>query len=52
MTTNEKIHVGQYLVIGNGNEWRLMEQFGQYRMLKKVFKTSKAAVARAEQMAS
>jgi hypothetical protein len=46
-----KIPVGtRYLVIGEGNEWKVMEQFGSYRMLKKTFKTQAAAVRRAEAM--
>ena len=47
---DEKIQVGDYLVIGQGREWRVMEQFGAYRMLKKKFTTSAAAVKRAEVM--
>ncbi len=46
----EKIRVGDYLVIGSDRDWRVMEQFGSYRMLAKRFHTQKAAVTRAEQM--
>jgi hypothetical protein len=42
-----KVPVGRYLVIGNDGEWKVMEQFGSYRMLKKTFKTQRAAEARA-----
>jgi hypothetical protein len=45
-----RVPVGRYLVIGNEGEWKVMEQFGSYRMLKKTFKTQAAAVARAEAM--
>lgn len=42
----EKIRVGKYLIIGNHKDYRVMEQFGDYRMLKKVFKTVEQAKAR------
>lgn len=43
-----KIPVGRYLVIGSGRSWRVMEQFGRFRMLRKVFVTSAAAQKRAQ----
>lgn len=46
----EKVHVGRYLVIGSGRDWRVMEQFGNFRMLKKKFITVAAAKKRAEAM--
>ena len=45
-----KHRVGNYLVTGNDNDWRVMEQFGNYRMLKKVFKTADKAIARATEL--
>jgi hypothetical protein len=51
MTDLEKIPVGRYLVIGSGRDWRVMEQFGAFRMLKKVFVTQAATVKRAQVLA-
>lgn len=48
---NEKIKVGNYLIIGTSGDYRVMEQFGNYRMLKKVFKTVEQAKKRIEVMA-
>lgn len=48
--TNERHEVGNYLVVGVPGNYRVMENFGSYRMLKKVFKTLKSASARAEAM--
>lgn len=50
MSEYTKVHVGNYLVIGSGREWRVMEQSGGYRMLRKVFVTQAAAEKRAEAM--
>lgn len=47
----EKVYIGRYLVIGSGRDWRVMEQFDSYRMLKKVFLTQAAATKRAQTMA-
>lgn len=49
---NEGHAVGDYLVTRVGNDWRVMEQFGSHRMLKKKFKTRAAAEKRAESMPS
>jgi hypothetical protein len=49
-TEYTKIHVGNYLVIGSGRDWRVMEQSGSFRMLKKVFLTAAAAEKRAQAM--
>ncbi len=46
----EKHRIGNYLVIGNPGNYKVMQQFGSYRMLKKTFKTLAAATTRAEQM--
>lgn len=46
----EKLKVGEYLIIGEPGDYRVMEQFGSYRMLKKRFKTVKQAQTRIEQM--
>lgn len=54
-TTGTSYVVGDYLVTipkSDVNGYRVMENFGSYRMLKKVFKTLPAAVKRAEQLAS
>lgn len=48
--TYEKIKVGNYLVIGEAGDYSVMEQFGNYRMLKKKFKTTKKAIETAEAM--
>jgi hypothetical protein len=50
MAEFEHVRVGDYLVIGGLDGWRVMEQFGSYRVLKKVFKTVAAATKRAEAM--
>jgi hypothetical protein len=47
---NTKIRVGDYLAIGSEKEWKVMEQFGDYRMLKKTFTTQAAALARAKKL--
>ena len=50
-TTGTAYVVGDYLVTcpqSEGEGYRVMENFGSYRMLKKVFKTGTAAVKRAE----
>lgn len=44
---NEKHYVGDYLIIGIPGDYKVMEQFGSYRMLKKIFKTVEQATARA-----
>lgn len=43
---NEKYYFGKYLVIGVVGEYQVMEQFGDYRMLKKKFKTVEQAKKR------
>jgi len=48
--TNEKIRVGDYLIIGVVGDYSVMEQFGDYRMLKKRFKTIKRATQAIEGM--
>lgn len=40
--------VGNYVVHGTANGFRLVERGGSYRMLKKVFKTFEQAAKRAE----
>ncbi len=47
---NEKIKVGNYLIIGVKGDYSVMEQFGSYRMLKKKFKTIEKATKRIEDM--
>ena len=42
--------VGGYIVMGTAGEFRVMENGGSYRMLKKVFKTFEQAAKRAEAM--
>lgn len=51
MSEVERVHVGEYLVVGSGAEWRVMEQFGSFRMLKKVFSSRRAAESRARALA-
>lgn len=46
----EKHYFGKYLVIGISGDYQVMEQFGNYRMLKKKFKTVEQAKKRIEQM--
>lgn len=48
MSETTKVPVGRYLVIGSDRNWRVMEQFGAFRMLRKVFVTQAAAVKRAQ----
>lgn len=47
---SERYEVGQYLVVGEPKQYRVMENFGSYRMLKKVFKTLDSARKRAVQL--
>ena len=52
-TTGTAYVVGDYLVTMPGEDcagFRVMENFGSYRMLKKVFKTLDAAAKRVEAM--
>lgn len=52
-TTGNSYVVGNYLVViprEEGDPWRVMENFGGYRMLKKQFKTLSSALKRAEAM--
>lgn len=46
----QKIKIGAYLIIGETGDYRVMEQFGAYRMLKKHFKTILQAEERIEQL--
>lgn len=50
MADYERYPVGRYLVIGAPGEYRVMEQFGSFRMLAKKFKTAQAATKRAQQL--
>lgn len=45
-----KVKVGDYLIIGESGDFSVMEQFGNYRMLKKKFKTIESAKKRIELM--
>lgn len=46
--STERHEVGNYLIVGTPGAYRVMENFGSYRMLKKVFKTVNAATKRIE----
>ncbi|WP_159014998.1 hypothetical protein [Streptomyces europaeiscabiei] len=48
---NQKHIVGNYAVIGKDGDWRVMEQFGSYRILKKKFKSLEKAIERAKSLA-
>lgn len=50
MSETERHIVGDYLVVGTPGAYRVLENFGSYRALKKVFKRLPAAIKRAEQM--
>lgn len=50
MSNTERHIVGDYLVTGTPGNYRVLENFGSYRALKRVFKKLPPALARAEQM--
>ena len=47
---NEKHYIANYLIIGTPGDYRVMEQFDGYRMLKKVFRTVEEATLRINKM--
>ena len=40
----------QYKIVEDDNDWRVVENFGSYRILKKKFKTIQQAKKRIDQM--
>ncbi len=46
----QEIRDGRYVIVGAKDGYRIVERFGSYRILKKVFRTPESAIKRAEML--